>query len=267
LLLASVAVAGILEMVRSRTAVERIHNNELLGLSAVKQVNASVVHIDRELGSMALARTTAERNEMAERLDGYRADMRKQLEVARTLFSPGSGHALFVAVELSVRRYEEAIQEAMSRLAREGPGSGRDGIAYLFNEVRPRSHDAGDGLSELARYKELVIEQYKGALSEDCRSKRTLMLALCAASVVVGLGLGARLACGSAAGKGVEGSIEPMRRSLAALVRELAREAARSTTRAWRGPGPVAAPGREQARSPNAADLELHTPAREGASR
>lgn len=296
LLLASVAVACILEKDRSRATVERIYSNELLGLSAVKQVNANVVHIDRVLGSMALARTIAERKEIAERLDGYRADMRKQLDVARPLFPPGRGHALFVAVELSVRRYEETIQEAMSRLAREEPGSGREGIVYLFDELRPRSYDAGDGLSELTRHKELVTEQYKRALSEDNRSNRTLMLALCAAGVVVGLGLSVPLACRSPAGGNVAGSIEPERRSLTGLVRQFARHAGASgkdvrglvstssktiaeraapverfdysgRPAAWLrfDAGLEAARGRGQARLPNAADVPVNTPVPEGA--
>lgn len=190
LLLAGVAVAGILNMDRSQAAVERIHNQELLGLSAVQQASAGMAHIDRVLDEMALARSVAERRELAGRLDGYRADMRTQLEVARPLFFAGGGHALFVAVEQSVRRYEEAIPEAISRLAREEPGAGRDGIAYLFDEVRPRAHDAHEGLSELARHKALVAEQYKAALSENYRNRRALMLAVCAASLGVGLGLG-----------------------------------------------------------------------------
>lgn len=190
-------------MVRSCAAFERIYDNELLGLSAVRQVNVNVV-------SMALARTTAERNEIAERLGRFRADLRKQLEVARPSVSLGGAHALFVAAGISVRRYAETIQEAIDRRARAEP----------------------------ARHKELVTEQCKAALSEDFRRKRTLMLALCAASVVVCMGLGVRLACGSAAGSGVAGSIEP-----------------------------EAAPGWEGVHLPHAADLELHTPAREGASR
>lgn len=98
-------------MVRSCAAFERIYDNELLGLSAVRQVNVNVV-------SMALARTTAERNEIAERLDRFRADLRKQLEVARPSFSQGRAHALFAAAGISVRRYAETIQEAIDRRAR-----------------------------------------------------------------------------------------------------------------------------------------------------
>lgn len=285
MLLAGVAVAGILNLDRSRATVERIYNTELLGLSAVKQANAKLLHIDWMLGSMALARTLAERDEIARRLDGYRADVREHLEVARPLFLAGGGQALFVAVELAVRRYEETIPEAMSRLAREEPGSSRDGIAYLFDEVRPCSHDACDGLNDLARHKELVTEQYKLALLENYRGNRRLMLVLCAASVVVVLGLGVPLAGGNAAGEGAAGSIEPMRRSLAAQVRLLARHAdADAAGKDIRGPvgasgetgaeraGPVerfrgraAAPGRERARLPNAADMAQHTPAHEGA--
>lgn len=176
-------------MDRSRAAVESIYDKELLGLSAVRQAGASMAHIDRGLDDMALAWTLAERRELAGRLDGHRAALRAQLEAARPLFHSGGGHALFVAVEQSIRRYEEAIPEAIGRLAREEPGAGRDGIAYLVDEVRPLAHDAAEGLGELARHKALVAEQYKLAMSEHYRSSRALMLALCAASLGVGLGL------------------------------------------------------------------------------
>jgi len=188
---AIVAGIGIHNMDQMNDRAKRLYDNELLGLSYVKEANINLIYINRAVRGAMLAATDERRQLSLANIGVFKKTVLDNLDKARPLFNTPDGKALFAQVDEQLRNYDSVIEEQIKKTKAEPLQEQRDSVTYMFGTFMPRSTIIDNKMTELTKAKEQLALKASHDNEDAYNHGRGLMLLLVLFSIGAGAGLGA----------------------------------------------------------------------------
>jgi methyl-accepting chemotaxis protein len=187
---AIVASIGIVNMGRLSDKADELYENELMGLSYIKEANVNLIYIGRVRGDFLLATTEDERKYNSENIKKYFASVENNLDKARTLFVTDEAKALFTQYAKVAAEYKKELEQALSMAAAEALQTRSKELSVQLVTARKHADSLDQVLTDLARLKEKRAKQASVETTDLYESSRAFMLLLVLISVLSGLALG-----------------------------------------------------------------------------
>ncbi len=185
-----VAGIGIHNMDQMNDRARRLYQNELLGLSYVKEANINLVYINRAVRGGMLAATQERRDTSLANVAVFKKAVLDNLDKARPLFTTEDGKRLFAQVDDELRNYDSVIEEQIKKTKAEPLQEQRDSVAYMFGTFMPRSTVIDNKMDQLTKAKEELARQANQENKEAYVRGRSTMLVLVLLSLGAGVALG-----------------------------------------------------------------------------
>jgi methyl-accepting chemotaxis protein len=190
LLGAAVAGIGIYNMDQMNDRAQRVYEQDLKGISYLKEANIDLIYIGRALRSAMLSSTEAERRKHLDSVTHNTKLMNDNLEQARSRFMTGDGKRIFGELESQLHEYDATVGTLVGKIKADPLDQNRDSVEYLFKDFGARSDAADDKMSELAQRKENRARTAAEANTDAYQHGRNLMLLLVVCSALSGVALG-----------------------------------------------------------------------------
>ncbi|CDG83557.1 methyl-accepting chemotaxis protein [Janthinobacterium agaricidamnosum] len=190
LLGAIVAGIGIVNMAKIDTMAARMYNNELLGLSHIKEANISLAKTGRARSNYLLATSEEERSQHKASIDKSLAVNKDSIAKALPLFTSDASKQVFARFTVVAADYENVMNQALLLAAKE-PMQQRDAeLDALLTETRKHADALDQMLDQLSIQKEERARSAADEAASVYQTSRTFMLLLVLGSVAAGLTLG-----------------------------------------------------------------------------
>ncbi|MFN3304485.1 MAG: methyl-accepting chemotaxis protein [Roseateles sp.] len=192
----AVAAVGIVGLGSLRDANQTLYENELLGISYIKEANINLIYAGRARARFSAASTEQQRAAARAEFDTAVANLRNWLAQSRDKFSTEQGRAAFAQTEQLVNDWVPTatayFDAATGRLLAESD----DAMRALEAATREANKRLDDQLTALTKLKE---ERSKATADEGAAlygKLSTLMIGLTMASAALGLAIGVVLTRG-----------------------------------------------------------------------
>ncbi|MBW8899108.1 MAG: MCP four helix bundle domain-containing protein, partial [Massilia sp.] len=113
---AIVAGIAIYNMTQMNERAKRMYQQDLLGISYMKEANLGLVYVGRAVRGAMLASTDEQRAKMLANVDKYEQMLRENVDKARPLFSTEDSKRSFAEAESQLRDFDGAITEVLKRM-------------------------------------------------------------------------------------------------------------------------------------------------------
>ena len=196
LLGAIVAGIGIFNMGKIDTMAGRMYNNELLGLSYIKEANIALIKVGRARSNFLLATTAEERSRRQADITKFLEHNKSYLAKAEPLFVSPAAKELFARFAAVEAEYVATMQQALALAAAEPLAQRSANLTQLLDKTRLHADELDSVLDKLSSQKEERARAAAAQASDVYQTSRTFMLALVLGSVAAGLALGALITRG-----------------------------------------------------------------------
>ncbi|MFY9513514.1 MAG: MCP four helix bundle domain-containing protein, partial [Rubrivivax sp.] len=187
---AVVGFIGIQNASQMNDKAEAMYNNELMGLSYIKEANINLVYIGRARSNFLLAQTQAERERHLASIAKSSAAMKDYVEKARPLFVSDRAKQIFTEFNGSVAEYEREMERALALAGAKKLAERDEALATAMGSVREKADKLDKMFDELIQQKEARAKQASEDTEALYRSSRAMMLALIGGGVLLGVLLG-----------------------------------------------------------------------------
>lgn len=190
ILSAAIAGFGLHGMNSMNAGSKALYEKDLMGISYVKEANIGLVYIGRTLRSAMLAQDEASRNAFIEKVAVNRAEMHKNLDMAKPLFYLPEGIKKLGETEQYIKNYEDVVDEIIAKLKAGGPDATKAATDILFTRGASIAVLADDNLTALTKIKEKRAEAANAENNSIHDQSRIVMLSLSLASILASFSLG-----------------------------------------------------------------------------
>jgi methyl-accepting chemotaxis protein len=191
-----VGVVGINNMSKINDAADKLYQEELLGLSYIKEANIGLVAQGRAVRSFLIAQTTPgiDAAPYLEQVKKYHAEISKNMDRAKPLFLSGEGKAKFIELESAYSAYTSE-QDKVLEMAKQEAAVGLDqkerrSAVYAMETARKATDKADDAMTALSLIKEATAKTAADDTTTLYITSRALTLIVLGISVVMGIGIG-----------------------------------------------------------------------------
>jgi methyl-accepting chemotaxis protein len=206
LLGAAVSAVGISNMGQINEAGDKLYKKDMIGLSLTKEANIDLLYVGRSLRNALLATSPEQRTAALAKVDADLALLRENLDKAKPLFWSEKGKAAFNQVEGNWQIYTQAVKKLQADVASAKLDDRTELTKYLFGDFARIVNKLDEDMSVLSEIKEANAKHAAEANEANFRDARALMLALVAAALLLGVGIGAWLTRGLVRQLGAEPS-------------------------------------------------------------
>ncbi len=190
LLGAAVSAIGIHNMSRLNDEADTMYERELTALSLVKEANISLIYVARDRRSAILASSDEERKKFLAKADKSLAELRTGLDKARPLFVSEKGKAYIAEIDQTFAQYVSMGEQLHQKIAAARLDDRAELTQFLFGEFAERANKIDDRMSDLARLKEGDAKRASDRTTDIYVQARTMMLALVAGAIALGVAIG-----------------------------------------------------------------------------
>jgi methyl-accepting chemotaxis protein len=187
---AIVAGVAIYNMAQMNERAKRMYQQELLGLSYIKETEVDLAAAGRALRGAMLASDQEQRTRMLGNVDKYRKQLQEYLGKTRPLFREDDNNGRFAEVDSQLREFDGLIGELVKRVQEEPFEQKRDAVVYLFDTLLPKAQAIEANMTDLTRRKEELAQKANLSNKEAYETSRAMLLVLVAFSAVTGFGFG-----------------------------------------------------------------------------
>lgn len=187
---ALVGLVGINNASQMEEKADDMYNQELLGLSYIKEANINLIYVGRARANFLLATTQQERERHLASVAKSTATMKDYVEKARPLFVSARAREIFKDFGSIVEAYQADVQRSLSLAATKKMAERDDALVELLEAARAKADKLDDMLTELTLQKEARAKQAADETEALYHSGRTVMIALIVAGVLMGILLG-----------------------------------------------------------------------------
>jgi methyl-accepting chemotaxis protein len=149
-----VAAFGVYGLMQLNAANGRLYEKELLGISQVKEANVDLIYAARARARFQLASTEEERKAALDTFKTSAAQMREQLDKARSLFYTTEGQAQFDKLESMLKAWLPAADAYFAAAAQRSLRDADPELAKLSDVVTQANKAADDQMDVLSKIKE-----------------------------------------------------------------------------------------------------------------
>ena len=187
---AIVGAIGIANMSKINDAADQIYENELLGISFVKEANIDLVYVARDWRHAILANNTADRQKALDAIKKNRALLEANLDKARPLFTTEQGKEQLAKLDAARNVFYPALEGMERQMAGEALGKTSDAMQTQITSVREKATVVDDLLTALSETKAANAKQRADDTTELYKSSRALMIGVIVAAVLLGVAIG-----------------------------------------------------------------------------
>ncbi|CAL63369.1 Methyl-accepting chemotaxis protein [Herminiimonas arsenicoxydans] len=187
---AIVAGIGIYNMGKINDKAGDIYNQELMGLSYIKDANIDLLFIGRARGNVLLSTTEEERTLNKENIKKYLASAKENLAKAQPLFVSDSAKALFAKYATVSQDYEKEMWRALALADKEPLQQRSAELTTSMAQTRLHANTLDNVLTELSKQKEVRAAQAHVETEQLYDSSRAFMVLLVILSAFSGILLG-----------------------------------------------------------------------------
>ncbi|QEI08081.1 HAMP domain-containing protein [Pigmentiphaga aceris] len=187
---AVVGVVGLMNTREMNDLAAQMYNRELLGVSYIKEANMNVVEIGRARANFLLATTQEERDRHQASIKRSSTAARENFDQARTRFVTDRARALFTQIDNTWDDYQRDMTNALAMAAAEPLASRPPELVRLLDAVRQHANVMDAALGELEELKRVNAKAASEQTESIYQNSRTTMIAIIAAALLVGVGLG-----------------------------------------------------------------------------
>lgn len=187
---------GLYNMNKINEAADKMYQQELLGLSHVKEANIGLISQARGVRNFLIAQTTAgiDAAPYLEAVKKYRVETRENIDQAKPLFLTAEGKAKFSELESAYSAATSEMDKVLE-MAKQEEAAGlnqqeRKSAEYAMKTSRAAADKADDLMAALSRIKEANAKKASDDTTMLYATSRTLMLTVLGISVLMGIGLG-----------------------------------------------------------------------------
>ncbi len=185
-----VGLVGISNASRISEMADRMYDQELMGLSMIKEANINLIYIGRARSNLLLATTMEERDKQSAAIAKYIKAADDYMQKARPLFVSPRAAEIFTAYAKNWQTYEAEMQKVLSQVAAEKLQTRNEALDATLHRVREVANTLDDQLSELSVQKETRAKAAAEESSTLYRNSRNMMIGAIIAALLFGIGLG-----------------------------------------------------------------------------
>lgn len=149
-----VAGIGLHNMSKINDQADHMYNQELMGLSHIKDANINLIYIGRARSNLLLSTNQVERDKNLTNIKKYQKDLQENIAQARKLFSDEKSKAIFAEYENINKQYEQDLQDIMLLVKDTPMYENNVQLKEKMNETRAVANRMDEMLSNLANIKE-----------------------------------------------------------------------------------------------------------------
>ena len=181
---------GIRNMSIINDKASEMYQNELLGVSYVKEANINLIYIGRALSNALLSSTPEERKRFAERIESSRQAFKANMDKARPLFRSEEGKKLITNFDAEYAEYDALLIDLSKKVNIEQLQEGSPLVTYFFGAFRSKANAIDDLMTGLGKLKEKNGQEADQTTTNLYESSRIFMIILVVGSALSGLALG-----------------------------------------------------------------------------
>lgn len=181
---------GIRNMSIINDKASEMYQNELLGVSYVKEANINLINIGRALSNALLSSTSEERKRFAERIESSRQAFKANMDKARPLFRSEEGKKLITNFDAEYAEYDALLVDLSKKVNIEQLQEGSPLVTYFFGAFRSKANAIDDLMTGLGKLKEQNGQEADQMTTNLYESSRVFMIILVVGSALAGLALG-----------------------------------------------------------------------------
>jgi methyl-accepting chemotaxis protein len=186
-----VGFIGVSNMSELNDAADNLYENELLGLSNIKEANVNLMGIARSLRNSVLATTQDERARYLQQTKFNIDQVQENIEKSRSQFTTEEGKQLLNTFSREWTKYQEGLKEVEAIInAEDLVNNDRESIIFIQTDLRVVANVVDDILTELSEVKEVNAEDASNFTSNLYDNSRTLMITFSVGGVIIGILLG-----------------------------------------------------------------------------
>lgn len=185
-----VGLVGLNNMGNINGMTRIIYQEDLLGVSKIKEANYQLMHVARNNRNLALADTQARKNDVIEEMRTGVRLVDDTVESAREHFVSEEALTMFDRADQLMPQYREGIRRLIEIAEREPLGQSAASQAFLFGEFNDISNRLGDTLRDIALYKEDSAKNSAEAAAGLFANSKIVMQSSIAGGVALALLLG-----------------------------------------------------------------------------
>ena len=189
-LTATVGYVGIVNMGKINEAADSLYQNDLMGVSEVKDAKADLAEIGRALRSAVLASSAEQRQKDADSINHYIGRLTENMDKASHLFSSPDGKKLYADFQKDWGEYQPGIKKALALVAQEDLSNRRESTDYIQGDLLPIAEAASTSMNKLALRKDKEADESAIDSAGLYKESRTLMIGFALGGTLIGLVLG-----------------------------------------------------------------------------
>ncbi|QCP53962.1 methyl-accepting chemotaxis protein [Trinickia violacea] len=193
---AIVSVIGVRNMGQISANADATYQLDLVGLNLIQQANADVLRVGTYLRNAILAPTADRRSASLAQAEKAVAQAREHLNQAEPLAYTEKEKATFADLDQSWHDYIQAFNEMKGRISAAGPQDQAGLTDFLLGEYHQKGFKTLVLMGTLVDVKQGDAQTAAASNDRVYVEGRNLMLVLVALSVLIGVGIGVRMARG-----------------------------------------------------------------------
>ena len=190
LLTVIVGYLGVSNMGTIQDLSDSMYTKELVGITAIKEANISLVYLDRASKNMLLASTQEEKTKYANRIEQYKKEYLKNYEKAKPLFWTEKGKASIAKVSRAWEDYQLALVKLLELTRAEDVAAKRESATFSMGPLREKVDAVDKAMDEASAIKDDNARRFADEIRDTYQSNRNSLIGIIVASILLGVGLG-----------------------------------------------------------------------------
>lgn len=187
---AAVGFIGIRGMSKINDLSDKMYENELLGLSYIKEANINLIYMARAEKNLILASNKTERETFLKVHDEAEKLFLDNLEKARPLFLSEKGKASLTKLDKAWQEYKPVAKQTIALATSEDLTKSKASAELSMGEGRQKAAVVDEVMTELARMKEDNAKEASQVTTKMYTDSRMSLLVMIAGSILFGIGIG-----------------------------------------------------------------------------
>ncbi|RZI44055.1 HAMP domain-containing protein [Herbaspirillum sp. HC18] len=185
-----VGTIGISNSKKIDEKADSMYQQDLLGLSYIKEANINLIYIGRARSNYLLATSQEERQKHLASISKSTGEVKNYIEKARPLFVTAKAKELFTKFSTHWEEYQKEMQQTMAMAANEKITQRSDALMQALGKVRDQANILDDLLSELTVLKEERAKEAAHETTEMYENSRDMMIVAMTLATLIGVALG-----------------------------------------------------------------------------
>ncbi len=185
-----VGVIGISSADKINTLAESMYQQDLLGLSYVKEANINMIYIGRARANYLLATTQEERQHHLASISKDSATFKDYLNRAKPLFVSPRAKEIFISFDKLWDDYQAEMQLTLTLASQEKLAQRSDALTLALEKARNKANVIDDLMTEVTLIKEARAKEAAAETMALYESSRNIMMIAIVVGVLLGIALG-----------------------------------------------------------------------------